>query len=130
MRHVDRIMIGLLFMFASVFVLWYGSPARTGVADPLYSYGFVLLFAVGFMIGSMGLMGASDDYPALLSGFVLYFMVGALIAVFMYVSGNGVGRWTLDDADSSAFWAHWMKFVAFWPLRVVGLLDFMGYKPI
>ena len=78
----------------------------------------------------MALMGAEHDYPALLSGFVLYFIVGALIAVFAYVGGHGVGPWTLEEANSSSFWAHWMKVAAFWPLRVVGMLGFMGYEPI
>jgi hypothetical protein len=129
MRYLDRVLIGLLLMGASGFVLWYGSPLRAAPSepDPLYAHGFVALFALGFVIGSMGLLGADKDYPALLSSFVLYFLIGALLAVFFYVRREGVGPHTLEDADTAAFWAHWVRFMAEWPLELVKMAGLLGY---
>jgi hypothetical protein len=129
-RHLDRVLIGLLLIFLGVGVLYWGSPARlaTTSPDPLYAYGFLVLFGLGFAIGSMGLLGAESDYPAFLSGFVLYFIVGGFIAVVQYVQGEGVGQWTLQDADSSGFWAYNLRLMATWPLQIVMRLRLMGWN--
>jgi hypothetical protein len=118
------------FSSASV-VLWYGSPARNPLAetDMLYPAVFVLLFAIGFIVGAMGLMGAEKDYPALLSGLVLYFIVGVLIAVIVYVRHEGIGGWTLRDADDPTFWIHTGQVVAGWPYELVRMAGIFGLWP-
>lgn len=129
MRYMNRVLLGLILILTSLVVLWLGSPDRTGelFANPVFGYAFLVLFALGFIIGAMGLLGAEDDYPALLSGLVLYFIAGGLIAVFLYVSQRGVDRFTLDDAAQSGFWAHWVRVAAMWPLELVQQADVLGY---
>ena len=114
MRYLDRMLIGLGLIILAFGALYLGSPLRTGQADanPGFAYGFCLLFALGFIIGAMGLLGSKDDYPGLLSGLVLYFMVGALITVFLYVKKEG--HWTLAEADDPQFWIFWLRRMALW----------------
>jgi hypothetical protein len=128
-RSTDRILFGLVIILLSVIVLWYGSPARTGAGEAITAtvWGFSILFALGFIITSMGLMGAETDYPAFVSGLVLYFIVGALVAVFLYVRMEGIGEWTLYDADTPGFWAHWVRVAATWPLELVRTSGLLGY---
>ncbi len=129
MRYFDRILIGLLLIMAAFLVLWYGSPYRTGNYDPspAFGWGFLMLFAIGFIVGTMGLLGQADDYPALLSGLVLYLIVGGVIAVFIFAQGDRLSSWTLEDARYGAFWAHWFRVAATWPLELVQRATFLGY---
>jgi len=128
MRYAQRMLIGLALILVGLGLLVLGSPDRTGQLDanPAFVYGFVFCFALGFIICSMGLLGAKDDYPGLLSSFVLYFIVGALIAVFLYVKREG--QWTLAEADDPNFWAFWLRRMALWPLELVRLTGFLGYR--
>jgi hypothetical protein len=130
MHFINRFLLGLFFILVSLLLLWLGSAARTGepFASALFGYAFAVVFAVGFIVAAMGLLGAKDDYPALLSGLVLYFIVGGLIAVFLYVSQRGVDRFTLDDAARPGFWAHWTRSAALWPLELVQQADLLGYS--
>ena len=129
MHHTERILLGLLLIIIGLIALWYGSPARTGEAEPVpvLTWTFVMFFALGFIIGSMGLLGSEDDYPAFVSGLVLYFIVGALIAVFLYVRGYGIGEWTVYDADQPDFWVSWIKLATLWPLELVRASGLLGY---
>ena len=88
---------------------------------------FSMLFAVGFAFGTMGLIGYDREYQALLSGLVLYFIIGALVAVFYYTSGTQVGAISITDADSFTFWTYWMRFLATWPFQIVVKTGFLGY---
>lgn len=123
-----KILVGLVLIVLAFVSLWLGSPTRTGT-DPNMAYAWVFtgLFALGFIIGSMGLMGAERDYPALISGLVLYFIVGALVAVFLYVTKTGVSSYTITDADTPGFWAHWLKVMAMWPYELVSRAGLMGF---
>ena len=128
MRYMERMLIGVGLIILSFGLLYLGSPVRTGrlEANPGFVYGFCLLFALGFIIGSMGLLAAKDDYPGLLSGLVLYFIVGALIAVLLYVRKEG--DWTLDEAGDPGFWAFWLRRMALWPLELVRLGGLLGHR--
>lgn len=130
-RYRRKILLGFVLLGASVLCLWYGSPVRTG-AEPMTAFvgAFSLLFALGFIFTSMGLMGAEKDYPALVSGLVLYFIVGALVAVFLYVSANDLGLLTVSDADNPAFWFHWIRVMALWPFELVARSGFLGYMDL
>jgi hypothetical protein len=132
MRYADRLLIGMFLILCGVAALWYGSPARTGAGEPIaaFAYAFVFLFALGFVIFSMALLGSEDDYPAFLSGLVLYFIVGALVAVFLYVTRRDIGFFTLDDAADPRFWAYWFRVGATWPLELVIRAELLGYEPI
>lgn len=129
MRYFTRVLIGLLLILAAFVVLVYGSPYRTGNYEPspVFGWGFLILFAIGFIIGAMGFLGSADEYPALLSGLVLYLIVGAVIAVFIFAQGDRLSSWTLEDARYPAFWAHWFKVAATWPLQLVQRSTFLGY---
>jgi hypothetical protein len=128
--YQQKVLIGVVMLGLAFGSLWYGSPARTG-NDPniAYAWIFSLFVALGFIFLSMGLMGAERDYPALLSGLVLYFIVGALLAVFLYVNRSGVGGQTITDADQPAFWAYWIKVMALWPYELVSRAGILGYAP-
>lgn len=128
MRYMERMLIGLGLIILSFGPLYLGSPLRTGEveANPAFVYLFCLLFAVGFIIGAMGLLASKDDYPGLLSGLVLYFMVGALVAVLLYVKKEG--DWTLDEAGDPGFWAFWLRRMALWPLELIRMTGFLGYR--
>jgi len=129
MKFAERVILGLFIILVGVASLWYGSPARTGASEPIpaFAYTFVFLFAIGFIIGAMGLMGAEHDYPALLSGLVLYFVVGALVAVFMAVGGSTLDGYTLEDAGEPTFWIRWIRVAAIWPLELVRRAGVFGY---
>ena len=128
MRYLERMLIGLVLVILGFGALYLGSPLRTGQVDvnPVFVYGFSLLFALGFIIGVMGLLGSKEDYPGLLSGMVLYFIVGALIAVILYVKKEG--RWSLAEADNPQFWIFWVRRMALWPLELVRLTGLLGYR--
>lgn len=130
MRYFSRVLLGLLLIAGSFGLLYYGSPARTPGTHPAdsYIYGFLGLFAVGFILISMGLLGAEDDYPALLSGFVLYFMLGGLIAVFIYVSSGSISGYSLADAGDAGFWGNAGKVAARWPYEMVVRAGVFGYS--
>jgi hypothetical protein len=125
-----RLLLGLVFFVLSFACLWLGSPAHTGGdANLALVWGFNLLFALGFIITAMALMGAERDYPALVSGLVLYFIVGALVCVFLYVTETQVGGISLVDANTPGFWSHWLLVAATWPFELIaraGLLDYMS----
>ncbi len=129
MRPAERILLGLALIMLGLVVLWYGSPARTGAGEPIAAaaWAFSILFALGFIVGSMGLMGAESDYPAFVSGLVLYLIVGALVAVFLYVHSEGIGDWSLYDADTPGFWANWVKVAIAWPLELIKTAGVLGY---
>ncbi len=129
MRYMDRILIGIILILLGFLLLWYGSPARSPAAEPnpIFAWAFVLFFALGFIIGSMALLGSEDQYPAFLSGMVLYFIIGGLIAVILYVTGNGIGGWTLYDADNPGFWAAWGRLIVAWPLELIRSVGVLGY---
>ena len=129
MRVAQRLLFGLVLMLSSFFVLWWGSPVRTGAGQPelVYALAFVVLFALGFILGCMALLGMKDDYPGFLSGIVLYFMVGALISVVLYVSSTEVGSISLEDASHSGFWVHWIRVTATWPLEIVRRAEILDY---
>jgi FtsH-binding integral membrane protein len=128
MRYVQRVTLGIVLIVISFVVLWVGSPDRTG-PDPntAAALAFVGLFAVGFIIGAMGLMGAESDYPSLLSGLVLYLIVGALVAVYLYTSSTQLGRITLQDADNPTFWTYWIRVAVTWPLEIARHFDVFGW---
>lgn len=128
MRYMQRITLGIVLIVIGFVVLWLGSPDRTGdVGNVVPAFVFVLLFAIGFIIAAMGLMGAESDYPSLLSGLVLYIIVGVLIAVFLYTSSTQVGRISLEDADDPTFWTYWLRVAVTWPLEIVRKFDLFGY---
>ena len=129
MRYASRVLVGLMFIAAGILVLWYGSPDHTGIRDalPIYYYGFVGLFAVGFIIASMGLLGADENYPALLSGFVLYFMIGGLVVVFLYVGASGLAGYTLGSAGDPTFWRLVVGTATMWPWELVQRMGIFGY---
>ena len=127
--YAQKIVVGLVLIAAAFAVLWWASPARTGnVPPPAVVWTFSLLFALGFIIGSMGLLGAERGYPAFVSGLVLYFIVGALVSVFLYVSRNQIGMVTLTDADSADFWIYWLKVTALWPYQLLATSGALGYS--
>ena len=129
MLYVKRLLIGLVFVFCSLVALWIGSPARTGAGEPslVAALAFVFLFALGFIFVAMGFLGIKDDYPGMLSGLVLYFMVGALISVFLYVRSTPMGPLTLEDAAKGAFWLKWARVTAMWPLELVQRAEILDY---
>lgn len=127
MRYITRMLVGLILAAGGFVLLWYGSPDRIGGnGDPRLMYAFVLLFAIGFMIGTMGLLGAESDYPALLSSFVLYVMVGALVAIFHYSSTGNFAGYTLDQIGDPAFWFTALRYAFLWPLEVVATFGLFG----
>jgi hypothetical protein len=132
MRHLDRILIGFLLVLVSGFVLWYGSPLRRPLAPPdtLYPAAFVTLFALGFIVAGVGLLGFESDYPAFLSTSVLYFLVGGLLAVVIFIRQEGVGLYTLDDANTAGFWTHWVRIAVMWPFELVRMADFLSYGDV
>ena len=132
MNYRDRALVGLLLLLASVGVLIYGSPDRLGIdATPVgIVLGFVALFALGFIIFSMAILGTEDAYPAFLSGFVLYFIVGCLFGVFSYVSGSSLVGYSLQDVGNSAFWIEFGRFAALWPLKLVQTLQLLGWQHV
>ena len=123
------ILAGLFLVVLAFVCLWFGSPARTGgMPVPIFAWTFSVLFAIGFILGAMGLIGADVGYPAFVSGLVLYFIVGALVAVFMYVTRNQIGMGTISDADTAGFWAHWIRIMAMWPYELITRAGVMGYN--
>lgn len=130
-RYMQRVVLGLVIILASFVVLWFGSPDRIGNVETASTFGlaYVILFAIGFIVASMGLLGAADDYPALLSGLVLYFIVGAVIAIVIYFGqGAGFGATSLEDAGTSGFWFYWLRVAATWPLELVQRAGLFGYE--
>jgi hypothetical protein len=130
MHYMQRIVLGLAIILASFVVLWFGSPDRLGAVETSSAYGlaYVIIFAIGFILAAMGLMGMEDDYPALLSGLVLYFIVGAVIAIVIYFGQNaGFGATSLEDAGTSGFWFYWLRVAATWPLELVQRAGLFGY---
>ena len=129
-----RALTGAVLILISVLLLWWGSPNRTGALqiEPAWAYGFLICFAIGFVLFSMAALGTEGAYPALLSGVVLYFIVGALVAVFAYVRGAGLSPYSLNDAGSSAFWIDFLRMAALWPLVLVKQFNIFGwgYVPI
>ncbi len=125
MEYAQRILVGLVLILLGFGVLFWGSPDRTGaIANPVYAYAFVLLFALGFIVLAMGLL-ALQGYPGLLSSTVLYFIVGALVAVIRYVMYEGT--FSLGDAGDPTFWLLWLQRMAIWPLEIVRLTGLFGY---
>ena len=127
MRYLNRILIGLLLIASSIGVLYWGSPARSGMMDPhpKLSLLFVVLFALGFIFMAMGALGMKDDYPGFASGLVLYFMVGGLIAIVFATDESNT--WRLEDASDPAFWAYWVQIAAQWPILVAKKFNLLGY---
>lgn len=128
MRHLDRLLIGIILIIGAFACLWWGSPARTGTFEPQVglTYLYLVLFAVGFIFVAVGLMGGEHDYSSLMSGLVLYFMIGLLIAAILYVRREG--QWSLAEADNPAFWTQWLRIAATWPLQLVKLTGILGYR--
>ena len=128
MRFAQRFTLGFALIIVSLVILVFGSPERTGAdPSPALAVAFCVVFAIGFIVAAMALMGAEKDYPAFLSGLVLYFIVGALIAVFTYVNSSRLGLNTLDDAGTGAFWVYWIRYAAMWPIEVVRSAGILGY---
>lgn len=117
-----RILSGIVLLLISVFVLWFGSPARMLHGDRRFAFAFLLIFAIGFVLFSMGILGTEGTYPALLSGFVLYFIVGGLITVFIYLTGSGLAQYSLTEAGEPYFWRESARLSALWPLYIVQTL--------
>jgi hypothetical protein len=129
MTYAQRFLFGLVLMLASFLILWWGSPLRTGAGRPelLYALAFNFVFALGFILAATAALGMKADYPGFLSGVVLYFMVGALVSVMLYVSGTQVGPISLEDAAHSEFWMQWVRVTALWPLELVQRAELMDY---
>ena len=129
MHYTQRVILGTVIIVSSFVLLWFASPARSGTANPSPTIGivFVVLFAIGFIFAAAGLMGMKDDYPALLSGLVLYFIVGGLIAIVQYINGTGISSNSLVDWGDASFWIHWIRVAATWPLVLVQRADLFGY---
>ena len=127
MRYLNRVLIGLIFIAASIGVLYLGSPERSGLLDPhpKLSLVFVLLFAIGFIFVAMGALGMKDDYPGFASGLVLYFMVGGLIAIVFATDESNT--WRLEEAGDPGFWAYWFKIAAQWPVLLAKKFNILGY---
>ncbi len=130
MGYRDRALVGLILIFASIFILYWGSPARTGISAPdkIWPLGFVGVFALGFTLFSMGILGHEDAYTALMSGFVLYLIVGAVITLTLYITNNGIHQYSLEDAANPAFWGEAIRLSILWPLSVVQLTNFLGWE--
>ncbi|MCC7020014.1 MAG: hypothetical protein IT332_09685 [Ardenticatenales bacterium] len=130
MSYQSRAIVGLLLIFASFGILFYISPARTGISAPedVWVYGFIGLFALGFMLFSMGILGHQDAYTAFVSGFVLYLLVGGAITLTLYITGNGIHQYSLEDAANPAFWGEAMRLSILWPLTIVQLTGFWGWE--
>ncbi len=128
MRYLDRLLIGIVFILISFGVLWFGSPFRTGTyqVEPMVVTAYVFLFALGFVFVSMGVLAMEDGYPAFLSGLVLYFMIGGLISIILYV--NREGGFTLTEAGDPLFWSYWIKRMVMWPMHVVEMTGMLGYR--
>lgn len=129
MSYRDRALVGLMLIFISIFILYYGSPMRTGVSmpDERWAYSFLGVFTLGFTLFTMGVLGHQDAYTAFVSGFVLYLLVGGVITLTLYVTQNGIHTYTLDDAGEAAFWFEFMRLTITWPLRLVQLANLMGW---
>jgi len=132
MSYQVRAVSGLILIAAAFAALWWGSPDHKPTLEtyPQYAFLFVGLFAVGFILFAMAALGTQGAYPALLSGFVLYFIVGALLAVFVYLRGNGIGGYTLGEAGNPAFWRTALRFAAFWPLHLVQEAGLFGWDMV
>jgi hypothetical protein len=132
MNFLQRFLLGLVFMLLAFLILWWGSPVRTQQAlpEPTYALVFVLIFAIGFIVASMAVLGMKSDYPGFLSGVVLYFMVGALVSVVLYVTSTEVGRISLEDSANPDFWMHWVRVSATWPLEFVQRAGLWGYDQL
>lgn len=130
MSYQGRAIIGLLLLFASFGILFYGSPARTGISapDPIWPYSFVGVFALGFTLFTMGILGHQDAYTAFVSGFVLYLLIGGVITMTLYVTNRGVLMYSLEDAANPAFWGEAMRVSILWPLTLVQLTGFFGWE--
>jgi hypothetical protein len=128
-HYAQRIVLGLVVILASFVVLWFGSPDRMGFANPspAFALAFVIVFAIGFILASMGVLGMKDDYPALLSGLVLYFIVGAMVAIVIYMGGTDIGSQSLVDWGDPSFWVHWIRVGGTWPLVLVQKADLFGW---
>lgn len=129
MKYRDRTLFGFLLILVSIAVLYWGSPMRTGSStqEPVYAYTFIGLFALGFSIFTMGVLGHEDAYTAFISGFVLYVLVGFVITLILYITNNGIHQYALEDVGSSAFWNEFGRLTITWPLRLVQLSGFLGW---
>ena len=127
MEYLQRILVGLILMILGFAALYLGSPMQTGYGEPnmAYAYAYVLLFALGFMLLAMGLL-ALQGYPGMLSSFVLYFIVGALVALIRYVMYEG--EFSLVDAGDPVFWMQMLKRMALWPLEIVRMSGIFEYR--
>lgn len=132
MSYQIRAATGLILIAASLTALWWGSPNRMPTIEthPEYAYAFLGLFAIGFILFSMAALGTQGAYPALLSGFVLYFMIGGLLSVYVYISGDGIAGYSLGQVGGSAFWRTAAKLAATWPLHLVQKIGLFGWDKI
>lgn len=132
MSFQTRAVSGLLLIAISLIVLWWGSPDRLPTIEthPRYALAFLGLFAVGFILFSMAALGTEGAYPALLSGFVLYFMVGALLGVYEYVAGDGIAGYALGQVGGAAFWRTAAKLAALWPFHLIQEIGLFGWEHV
>jgi hypothetical protein len=128
MRYLDRFLIGIVLILVSFVTLWFGSPYRTNTfeVNPMVVNAYIILFALGFVFVSMGVLAMEDGYPAFLSGAVLYFMIGGLIASILYI--NQEGGFTLAELGDPLFWSYWIKRMAMWPMHIVEMTGMLGYQ--
>ena len=132
MSYQTRAATGLILIAASLAVLWWGSPdhMRTVENHPAFAFAFLGLFAIGFMVFAMAALGAEGAYPALLSGFVLYFMAGGLFTIYVHITGAGLNAFSLSDAGNPAFWSEVLAIAAQWPLRIVQEIGLFGWDVV
>lgn len=130
MNVPQRLLLGLILIAASFALLWWGSPLRAGAGqpEPIFAIAYVVVFGLGFVVAAMAILGMKADYPGFLSGVVLYFMVGAMVSVVLYVTGTEVGRISLEDAAHAEFWTSWVRVAATWPLEFVRRAELWGYE--
>jgi hypothetical protein len=127
MRYLERITIGLGLLFGAFGILFFGSPARQGFVETnmAYVYAYVLLFAMGFIFFTVGLLGF-QDYPGYLSSLVLYMIVGAVITIVRYVVFEGT--FSLADGNDPNFWMMLVRRMVLWPIEIVRYTGIFGYK--
>lgn len=132
MSYQARAASGMILIAASLLALWWGSPDHMPTLEthPEYAYAFLGLFAVGFILFSMAALGTQGAYPALLSGFVLYFMVGGLLTVYVYVAGDGISGYSLGHVGGASFWRTAAKLAALWPLHLVQKAGLFGWDMV
>lgn len=130
MSYQLRALLGFCLILFSGFILWFGSPDRVVTPDRRMETAFLFTFAIGFILFSMGVLASKDPYSAMLSGFVLYFIVGGLFTLFLYLDGSGLMQYTLSEAGEPHFWREAARVSSRWPLFLVRWAELFGWDTV